>query len=57
MSERDALSKVAGLETKAKAAQDEAAWLRRQAQERDAEVAAQHAVNAQLMAKKEEIEW
>jgi len=55
--EREALSKVAGLEAQLEAAHDEPIWLRRQLQEREAELASQRAVNRQLMAKKEDVEW
>lgn len=55
--EKAALSQLKDLEDQAQAAQDESVWLRRQLQERDGELAAQRAVNTQLMAKKEDVEW
>lgn len=55
--ERDALSQVSGLEAAAQGVRDEAQWLRGQLAERDAALAAQRAVNGQLMAKKQDVEW
>ncbi len=48
---------MAGLEAQLGAARDEPIWLREQLQERAAELASQRAINQQLMAKKEEVEW
>lgn len=45
------------MEAHVASAEGEAVWLRRQLQERNGELAAQRAVNVQLMAKKEDMEW
>lgn len=57
VSEREALSQLAGLQSSLDSAQDEALWLRRQLGEREAQAEAARGVNRQLMAKKEEVEW